>query len=82
MRLKTKFILIPIIIILPVLIGSGTFSYLFTRNSMRAAQNTKETIVVTMADTTIGQYFQSITDATDLLARSNLFHTIGSNITS
>lgn len=82
MRLKTQFILIPIIIILPIWVGSGIFFYLFTRNSMRAAQNTKETIVVTMADTTIGQYFQSITDATDLLARSNLFHTIGSNITS
>lgn len=82
MQLKKKFILIPIIIILPILIGVGFFSYLLIKNSIRVAQDTKEKIAVTMTDTVIGQYFQNITDATDLLAHSKLFHTIGSNITS
>ena len=82
MRLKKKFILIPMLIILPILVGVGSFSYLFIRNSIRIALDAKEKIAVTMTDTVIGQYFQNITDATDLLARSHLFHTIGSNITS
>ena len=82
MQLKKKFILMPIIIMLPVLIGVGFFSYLFIKNSIRIAHDAKEKIIITMADTVISQYFQNITDATDLLARSNLFHTIGSNITS
>ena len=66
MQLKKKFILIPIIIILPILIGVGFFSYLLIKNSIRVAQDTKEKIAVTMTDT----------------AHSKLFHTIGSNITS
>jgi len=82
MQLKKKFILIPIIIMLPILIGVGFFSYLFIKKSITTALDTKEKIAVTMTDTVIGQYFQNITDATDLLAHSNFFHTLGSNITS
>ena len=82
MQLKKKFILIPIIIMLPILIGVGFFSYLFIKKSITTALDTKEKIAVTMTDTVIGQYFQNITNATELLARANLFQTIGSNITS
>ena len=82
MRLKKKFILIPTIIMMPILVGLGFFSYLFNKNSIRVALDAKERIAVTMTDTVIGQYFQNITNATELLARANLFQTIGSKITS
>ena len=67
---------------MPILVGLGFFSYLFNKNSIRVALDAKERIAVTMTDTVIGQYFQNITNATELLARANLFQTIGSKITS
>ena len=65
---------------LPILVGVGFFSYLFNKNSIRVALDAKERIAVTMTDTVIGQYFQNITNATELLARTNLFQTIGSKL--
>lgn len=67
---------------MPILVGVGFFSYLFNKNSIRVALDAKERIAVTMTDTVIGQYFQNIANATELLARANLFQTIGSKITS